>query len=157
MRQKLQQAIKPLFNSLFILSLVFALTFSHADGALAARSGGRIGGGSFRMPSSGRTYVPPSGGGYGGGGYYAPYPGGGGFGFPFLLPFWGIGGGFGGLFSILIFLAIANFIFNAFRRAASSGGEEVTYSENPSVSVTRLQVGMLASAPRLTRRTQPDS
>jgi uncharacterized membrane protein len=53
------------------------LALGHADGALAARSGGRIGGGSFRAPS--RTYAPPSrtyappGGGY--------YPGGGDLGF----------------------------------------------------------------------------
>jgi len=146
MRQKLQQAIKPLFKSLFVLSLVFALALSHADGALAARSGGRIGGGSFRAPSS-RTYAPPSGG----GGYYAPY-GGGGFGFPFLIPFWGIGGGFGGLFSILIFMAIANFALQAFRRASSTGVDEGDISSNSSVSVTRVQVGMLASA----RNLQPE-
>ncbi|MBO3461824.1 DUF1517 domain-containing protein [Aetokthonos hydrillicola Thurmond2011] len=150
MRHKLQQAIKPLFKSLFILSLVFALAFSHADGALAARSGGRIGGGSFRMPSSSRTYSSPSRGGYGypSGGYYSPYPGGG-FGFPFLIPFWGIGGGFGGLFSILIFLAIANFIVQAFRRAGSTEVEEGDISSNSPVSITRVQVGMLASARNL--------
>ncbi|NMG08496.1 DUF1517 domain-containing protein [Brasilonema sp. UFV-L1] len=145
MGKKLQQAIKPLFKSLFLLCLVFALAFGHTDGALAA-SGGRIGGGSFRMPSSRpysspRTYAP--GGGYGGG--YAPYPGGG-FGFPFLIPFWGIGGGFGGLFSILIFIAIANFLVQSFRRVASGDSEQVGYNSNPSVSVTRLQVGLLASA-----------
>lgn len=142
MRKKLQQSIKPLLKSLFMLSLVFALVFGHANGALAAGSGGRIGGGSFRVPSSRtfsppRTYAPPSGG------YYAPYPGGG-FGFPFLLPFFGFGG-FGTLFSILIFIAIANFILQAFRRVASGGVTEEIGS-NPSVSVTRLQVGLLASA-----------
>ncbi len=150
MRKKLQQAIKPLLKSLFLLCLVFTLAFGHTDGALAA-SGGRIGGGSFRVPSSRpysspRTYAPP-GGGYGGG-YYAP-PYGGGFGFPFLIPFWGIGGGFGGLFSILIFIAIANFLLQTFRRVASgdaSGDSEVGYSSNSPVSVTRLQVGLLASA-----------
>jgi len=143
MRKKLQQTIKPLLKTFFVLSLVLGLALSHADGALAARSGGRIGGGSFRAPSS-RTYTPPGGGGYypGGGGYY---PGGGGFGFPFLIPFWGIGGGFGGLFSILIFLAIANFLLQTFRRVGG-GEEEVAYSSNPSVSVTRLQVGLLAQA-----------
>jgi hypothetical protein len=49
MHKKLQQAFKPLFKTLFVLFLVFTLALSHADGALAA-SGGRIGGGSFRMP-----------------------------------------------------------------------------------------------------------
>ncbi|OUL21167.1 hypothetical protein BV372_31945 [Nostoc sp. T09] len=145
MRKKLQLAIKPLLKTFFILSLVLALALGHADGALAARSGGRIGGGSFRAPSSRtytpRTYAPP-----GGGGYYAPYPGGG-FGFPFLIPFWGIGGGFGGLFTILIFIAIANFLLQTFRRVTSGDTtNEEGYSSNPSVSVTRLQVGLLAQA-----------
>ncbi|ALF55998.1 membrane protein [Nostoc piscinale CENA21] len=144
MRKKLQQTIKPLLKTFFVLSLVLALALGHADGALAARSGGRIGGGSFRVPSSRtytpRTYAPP-----GGGGYYAPYPGGG-FGFPFLLPFWGIGGGFGGLFTILIFIAIANFLVQSFRRANSGGIDEVGYNSNPNVSVTRVQVGLLAQA-----------
>ena len=75
MHKKLQLAFKPLLKTFFILSLVLTLALGHADGALAARSGGRIGGGSFRMPSSSRTYAPS-----GGGGYYAPYSGGGGFG-----------------------------------------------------------------------------
>jgi uncharacterized membrane protein len=146
MRKKLFSVMKPLLKPLFLFSLVASLALGHAEGALAARSGGRIGGGSFRTPSSrtysppGRTYAPP-GGGYG----YAPYPGGG-FGFPFLFPFFGIGGGFGGLFGILIFFAIANFIVQAFRRAGSSEGEELEYSSNPAVSVARLQVGLLANA-----------
>jgi len=111
------------------------LALGHADGAQL--SGGRIGGGSFRAPS--RTYAPPS---------------------RIRTTRWrilslsrrwiwvsfpdsplGIGGGFGGLFSILI-LAIANFLVQAFRRVGS-GEIEVGYSSNP-VSVTRLQVGLLA-------------
>jgi uncharacterized membrane protein len=148
MPKNLQQTIKPLLKTLFAFGLVLALALGNADGALAARSGGRIGGGSFRAPSSRsytpRTYAPPGGG-------YAPYPGGG-FGFPFLIPFWGIGGGFGGVFSILIFLAIANFLVQSFRRTTSNGGEEAAYGENPTVSVTRLQVGLLAQA----RDLQPE-
>jgi uncharacterized membrane protein len=144
MRKKLLSVMKPLLKSLFLFGLVATLALGHADGALAARSGGRIGGGSFRAPSRtysppSRTYAPP------GGGYYAPYPGGG-FGFPFLFPFFGIGGGFGGLFTILIFLAIANFLLQTFRRVGSSEGEEPEYSSNPAVTVTRLQVGLLADA-----------
>jgi uncharacterized membrane protein len=144
MRKKLQQTIKPLLKPLLLLCLVFGLAFSNVDGAYAA-SGGRIGGGSFRVPSSRpysspRTYAPP-----GGGGYYAPYPGGG-FGFPFLLPFMGIGG-FGSLLSILVFFAVANFILQAFRRVGSSGESyEEAYTPNPTVSVAKLQVGLLASA-----------
>jgi uncharacterized membrane protein len=144
MRKKLFSVMKPLLKSLFLFGLVASLALGHADGALAARSGGRIGGGSFRAPSRtysppGRTYAPP------GGGYYAPYPGGG-FGFPFIFPFFGIGGGFGGLFTILIFLAIANFLVQSFRRVGNSEVEEVEYSSNPPVTVTRLQVGLLANA-----------
>ena len=71
MRNKLFSAVKPLLKSLFVFGLIFSLVLGNASNALAARSGGRIGGGSFRAPS--RTYSPPSGsymapaGGYGGG------------------------------------------------------------------------------------------
>lgn len=147
MRNKLLLIMKPLLRPLFLCGLVATLVFGHADGALAARTGGRIGGGSFSAPrtySSPRTYAPP------GGGYY-PYPGGG-FGFPFLFPFFGGVGAFGGLFSILIFLAIGNFLLQSFRRVASSDAGELQYSDNPGVSVTRLQVGLLAQA----RALQPE-
>jgi uncharacterized membrane protein len=141
MSKKIQHILKPLLKISVVLGLVLALALGNADGALAARTGGRIGGGSFRMPSSRtytpRTYAPPGGGGY--------YPGGG-FGFPFLIPLWGIGGGFGGLFGILIFLAIANFLFQTFRRVSTEAGEDIGYSSNPTVSITRLQVGLLAQA-----------
>jgi len=144
MRKKLLFAIKPLFKSLLLFGLIFTLALGQADGALAARSGGRIGGGSFRAPSrtytTPRSYAPP------GGGYYAPAPYGGGFGFPFIVPFFGFGGGFGGLFSILIFLAIASFLVQTFRRVGQGDAGEVEYSSNPAVSVTRLQVGLLADA-----------
>lgn len=145
MGKKLQSLIKPLYKSILVAFLILTLVFSQAPGALAARSGGRIGGGSFRMPSS-RTYSSPRT--YAPRGGYAPYPGGG-FGFPFLFPFWGIGGGFGGLFGILIFFALANFMLQTFRRLASGGAEEVGYSSNPAISVTRLQVGLLAQAREL--------
>ncbi|NET02288.1 MAG: DUF1517 domain-containing protein [Sphaerospermopsis sp. SIO1G2] len=138
MLKKIQRICKPLLKISLVFGLVLVLAFSHADGALAARTGGRIGGGSFRMPSS-RTYAPrttPRAGGY--------YPGGG-FGFPFLLPLWGFGG-FGGLFGILIFFAIANFLVQTFRSVTNDSGEEVGYGNNPTVSVTRLQVGLLAQA-----------
>ncbi|WRH68657.1 MAG: hypothetical protein RSE13_11140 [Planktothrix sp. GU0601_MAG3] len=91
---------KKLLKPLAIFSLVTVLFFSQVDGVLAARSGGRIGGGSFRSSPS-RSYSPSPG--RSGGGYY----GGGGFGFPFLIPFFGFGGG--GLFSLLIFMALAGF------------------------------------------------
>lgn len=104
-----------------------------------------MGGGSFRAPSS-RTYSAPSGG------YRAPVGGGygygygGGFGFPFLLPFFGFGGGFGGLFSILIFIAIANFLVRSFRSIGQSEDNQSLGYSNPKVSVGRVQVGLLAQA-----------
>ena len=87
MYKQLISRIKPLLKSLFAIGLVLTLAFSNADGALAARSGGRMGGGSFRAParsysSPSRTYAP-SGGGYYPGGYGGGF--GGGFGFPFPL------------------------------------------------------------------------
>lgn len=136
--------VKPILKSLVVLGLIATLVLSNASSALAARSGGRIGGGSFRAPS--RTYSPPNGGyrapagGYGGYGY------GGGFGFPFLIPFFGFGGGFGGLFTILIFIAIANFLVRSFRSVgASDDGTVVSYG-SPKVSIGKVQVGLLANA-----------
>ncbi len=144
MFKKLLATIKPLLKSALLISLVVTLTLGNADGALAARSGGRIGGGSFRAPSRSygsptRTYTP-SGGGY--------YPGGG-IGFPFLLPFFGFGGGFGGLFTILIFIAVANFLVQNFRNLKGDDGETLNFDSNPNVSVTKVQVGLLADARNL--------
>ena len=145
MRNKLFSAFKPLLKSLFVFGLIFTLVLGNANNALAARSGGRIGGGSFRAPS--RTYSPP-GGGYRspGGGYGGGYYPGGGIGFPFLFPFFGIGGGFGGLFGILIFFALANFLVQSFRRMGEGGENDVPGYSNPKISVGRVQVGLLASA-----------
>ncbi|AFZ00778.1 DUF1517 domain-containing protein [Calothrix sp. PCC 6303] len=146
MHNKLQQAIKPILKSLLLLSLVFSLAFSHADGALAGRSGGRIGGGSFRVPSSSRGYSAPRTYAPGGGGYYP----GGGFGFPFMLPFLGIGGGFSGLLGLFVFIAIANFLLQTFRRVSSGETtEDMGYNSNSTVAVTKVQVGLLASAREL--------
>ncbi|MEO1690861.1 MAG: DUF1517 domain-containing protein [Cyanobacteria bacterium J06631_6] len=144
--------MKTIFNRKFwlkpvlALALVCILVFGSAGDALAARSGGRIGGGSFRAPS--RSYSTPRGGGYGGG-YRSPGYGygGGGFGFPFLLPF--VGGG-GGLFSILIFFAIASFIVRSFQ-SAGIGGED-GYGASSKVSVAEVKVGLLANA----RELQPE-
>lgn len=145
-RLSLRPLLKSVLKSCFIFGLAAVLIFSQADGAMAARSGGRIGGGSFRAPS--RSYSTPRsysrgpayGGGYGGG-YYP----GGGFSFPFILPFMGFGG-VGGIFGIFIAIALANFILNAFRNAGVNADSVEAYSSNPTVSVARLQVGLLAEA-----------
>jgi uncharacterized membrane protein len=138
---RIQSILKPMLKPLMIGLMVALLVFSQADAALAARSGGRIGGGSFRAPS--RTFSSPSRS------YRAPsggyYPGGGGFGFPFLIPLFGFGGGFGGLFTIILFISIANFLVRSFRNA--SEGDSLGYETAPStVSVSQLQVGLLAEA-----------
>ncbi len=137
-------------KSILSLALVGVLVLGNASSAMAARTGGRIGGGSFRAPS--RSYSTPrsapGGGGYVSPGYGYGY-GGGGFGFPFLLPFMGFGGG--GLFSIIIFIAIANFLIRSFRSAGV--GEESVYGATSSkVSVAQVQVGLLANA----RELQPE-
>ncbi|MEM9487308.1 MAG: DUF1517 domain-containing protein [Cyanobacteria bacterium P01_F01_bin.116] len=136
--------LRPVFKPFLVCVLAFLLVFSQADGALAARAGGRIGGGSFRAPrpSYGRTYSSPrSYRGPSSGGYYPR----GGFGFPLIMPFFGFGGG--GLFSLLIFFAIASFLVRSFR--SSGFGDAETYNANPKVSVARLQIGLLAKARHL--------
>ncbi|MBE9062670.1 DUF1517 domain-containing protein [cf. Phormidesmis sp. LEGE 11477] len=149
-RVSLARSLKTFFKSFFVIGLVAVLVFSQADGAFAARAGGRIGGGSFRAPS--RSYSTPSrtrgpssySGGYRGG-YGGGYYPGGGFGFPFILPFVGFGG-MGGLFGIFVTIAIVNFIVRSFREAGFGGNGADGYSSNPTVSVARLQVGLLAEA-----------
>ena len=148
--------MKMIFNkkfwmkSILSLALVGVLVLGNASTAMAARTGGRIGGGSFRAPS--RSYSTPRsaprGGGYVSPGYGYGY-GGGGFGFPFLLPFVGFGGG--GLFSIIIFIAIANFLVRSFR-SAGVGEESVYGAASSKVSVAEVQVGLLANA----RELQPE-
>ena len=142
MLNRLRQKNKFWLKSLLIIGLVLSFFFTNTHNALAARTGGRIGGGSFRAPT--RTYSSPRSGyrsnpGYG-------YPRGGGFGFPFLLPFLGFGG-FGGLFSILIFIAIANFLVKSFSSITSGGDSE--YVDRSQVSVAQVQVGLLSTAREL--------
>ncbi|RZM74679.1 DUF1517 domain-containing protein [Leptolyngbya iicbica] len=132
--------LKPLIKPVMAIALVGVLVFGHADGALAARAGGRIGGGSFRAPTRvapSPSYRSPSGGGY--------YPGGG-FGFPFLFPLFGFGGGFGGLFTIILFIGLANFIMRTVREMGSDNDGGMGAADNPAVSVAKLQIGLLAEA-----------
>lgn len=144
MYKKLTSYMKPLLRSLVAIGLVLTLCLSQANSALAAR-GGRIGGGSFRAPS--RTYSPPRSysppGGYGGGGYY-PGPS-----FPFFFPYFFVGGGGGGLLTLFVFIAVAGFLVQTFRRVR--GGDSVEYDaiDNPKISVAKLQVGLLAEAREL--------
>jgi uncharacterized membrane protein len=137
--KKVWAAARTLFKPLIVLALSFTLVFSNAHDALAARSGGRIGGGSFRAPS--RSYRAPVGGGstYRGGGGY-----GGVFGLPFM-PFYGVGGS--GLFSMLIMMAIAAYLFQTFRNSFGDGA--LNDSENPTISIAQVRVGLMAQARNL--------
>jgi uncharacterized membrane protein len=136
---KFSTTLKKIFSSFLAIALVFTLIFSTADSALAARSGGRIGGGSFSRPS--RSYSAP------GGGYRSPVGGyGGGMGFPFLIPFFGFGGGFGGLFTIFIVIALANFLVKSLKGIGSSEEDGGGVYSDPKVSVAQVQVGLLAQA-----------
>ncbi len=147
MHKKLISYIKPLLMPLIAVALIFSLTLGHAPDALAARAGGgRIGGGSFRAPMPSRTYSAPRtyapGGGY--------YPGGGGIGLPFVFPPFFLWGGGGSLFTVLIFFAVASFLVQAFRRTRESGelgGYDAV--SNPTLSVAKVQVGLLADAREL--------
>jgi uncharacterized membrane protein len=138
MFKKVWAAVRTLYKPLIVLALSFTLVFSNAHDAWAARSGGRIGGGSFRAPS--RTYRAPAGGGgnYRGGGY------GGGFGFSPFMPFYGIGFGGGGLFSMLIMMAIAAYLFQTFRNSFGDGA--LADNENPTISIAQVRVGLMAQA-----------
>jgi uncharacterized membrane protein len=138
MFKKVWAAIRPMCKTLIVLALSLTLVFSNAHDAWAARSGGRIGGGSFRAPS--RTYRAPVGGGstYRGGGY------GGGFGFSPFMPFYGFGFGGGSLFSLLIMLAIGAYLFQAFRNTFGDGN--LAASENPTIAIAQVRVGLMAQA-----------
>jgi uncharacterized membrane protein len=134
--ETIKSAIKPFFKPLIATALALVLVFGLQNhDAYAARSGGRMGGGSFRAPS--RSYRAPS---RSGGAMY-----GGGFGLPFM-PFYGLGFGGGGMFSLLITLAIAGYLFRTFQ---STFGSDAGSAENPGISVAKVQVGLMAQARNL--------
>jgi uncharacterized membrane protein len=143
MINKLRSLIKPMVKSLIAAGLVLTLIFAQTGDAFAARSGGRIGGGSFRAPS--RSMPSSGGGGYNrgyGGGYGGGF--GGGFSPLFYLPF--IGGGGGGLFSLLIMIAVGGYLLQSFKRVTGGDSMEGGDVYNPQVSIAQIQVGLLADA-----------
>ncbi|MEB3260253.1 MAG: DUF1517 domain-containing protein [Cyanobacteriota bacterium] len=152
------------FAGLLVVPLLLSNFVLLAPQAADAASGGRIGGGSFRSSpaprsyggggsryrdSGGRSgYTPiPYGGGFGGG-YYG---GGGGFGFPFIVPIFGFGGG---LFGFLLLMAVVGLFVNALRGGngsslpggANGGGSGLS---NGPVSLVQVQVGLLPAAKEL--------
>ncbi|MFO0017839.1 MAG: DUF1517 domain-containing protein [Synechococcaceae cyanobacterium] len=132
--------------SLLALPILVASLLVVAPHPADAASGGRIGGGSFRSaPSMPRNFSGSGGyrGGYGGG------FGGGGFGFPFIVPIFGFGGG--GLFGFLVLMAVVGLLMNALRGGGdgprlSGGGRLVEAPVDGPVTMAQLQVGLLASA-----------
>ena len=134
-------------SGLMVPVLMIGLLVFHPLPSEAAR-GGRIGGGSFRAPSMPRTGGGYRGGGMGGG-YNRGY--GGGIGFPFIIPFFGFGGG--GLLGFMVLMAFVGVLVNAFRGAgAGAGRPSMGGYERPReipmgpVSLLQLQIGLLASA-----------
>lgn len=127
--------------------VVGLMVFSLPQPADAAR-GGRLGGGSFaprslpRAGGSGFRGNAVRGGGFGGGG----------FGFPFIIPFFGFGGG--GLFGMLMLFAVVGLLLNGFRSAMGGAGtmgssNEVMTERDGPVTIAQVQIGLLASARQL--------
>jgi uncharacterized membrane protein len=147
----LLSGLKSLIKPLLALCLVIGLVLGNADGAWAASSGGRVGGGSFRAPS--RTYSAPSRG-YRSpsarpySGTPVPYSGGGVSPFFFMpMPFVTVGGGFGGLFTIVLVMAVAGFLMQTLRRVSGDGlGDGLGVERTSQVTIAKLQVGLLAGA-----------
>jgi uncharacterized membrane protein len=135
--QKVKAHVKVWTRSLAAVSLVAMIVFGGAHEAFAKRSGGRIGGSSFKSAPSRSA---PSNSGYSGSsnGYYNN-SGGGGF---FFLPMF-FGGGGGGLFTILLLVIVAGAIMQAFR--GRGDGEGITGMASK-VTVAKIQVGLLSSA-----------
>jgi len=146
MRKKLISNLKSLLKPFVALALILTLTLGVADSALAASAGGgRIGGGSFRSPMPSRTYTAPRTYAPPGGGYYP----GGGIGMPFVFPPFFVWGGGGSLLTLLVFFAVASFLVQTFRRSREDASLEYDSTGNPTVSVSRVQVGLLANAREL--------
>jgi uncharacterized membrane protein len=141
------------FLSWLALPVLFACLLVIHPAPSEAASGGRIGGGSFRSAPS----IPRN---YGGGGYRGNYGsgyrggfGGGGIGFPFIIPFFGFGGG--GLFGFLVLMAVVGLLVNALRGggaqalAGDDGPLMPTARPDGPVTIAQLQIGLLASAREL--------
>ena len=93
----------------FSAPLLIAVSLPMVSSTAEAARGGRIGGSSFRKFSR-----PSYGDGLRRGGGYTRSYGRGGFGFPFVIPIFGFGGG-GGLFGLLMLMAILGVLLNARR------------------------------------------
>ncbi len=137
---------KHFFASIF-LALFALLLFFTSPQSVNAANGGRVGGGSFSSPSMPRQNGYNSGYQENFGGYRSR-----GIGFPFILPFFGFGGG--GLFGFLILFAITGTIINSIRKGiarTTNSQEAVEITKSRTASISQLQVALLASATFLQR------
>ena len=148
MKNQLQKLLKSVTSAIALIALVATLFFSQATPADAASYGGRMGGGSFRSSPS-RSYSAPRS--YGGGGGYNRGGGMGGgssfFFFPSPWMFFGGGMGGGGLLPLLVFAGLASVALQAFQRFQDGDGQAIGGSST--VSVSKVQVGLLANAKSL--------
>lgn len=158
-----------------VAALVAVLMTSFSGDALAATSGGRIGGNNFsssrsQSSSGGSSYSGSYGGSYGGS-YSAPgivysapyaapytsyYSGWSPFGwspFSFFAPSVGIGFGLGGgsIFTFLLFGILALFLVQTVGSAIAGRSEGGILGAGDTCSVMRLQVGLLGNARTLQR------
>ncbi len=129
---------RSLVRMLCLLALVGIFSLSGVSPVWAARTGGRISGGSFRMPTS--SYRLPSRSANPSYGYNRGYYGGG-IGLPVFTPFF-FGGG--GLFSLVLFLGVAGLLVQAVQRFQEQRQEQALL--NPKVTVAQMQLALLAQA-----------
>ena len=143
------------------LAVAFATTVGTPDAALAARSGGRMGGGSFRA-SSMSSFRAPRASSLGTSSYSAPSVGapitrtssfmvGPGFGYGFGMgP--GLYFGGGGFFNFIFFAMMMLFVSNALQNLTGGGGfGDGLTAGGDSISVVKIQVGLLGTARSLQR------
>ncbi len=138
--QKVKAHVKVWTRALVVVSLVAMTIFGNAHEAFAKRSGGRIGGSSFKSAPSAPSRSAPSNSGYSNNSSYNN-SGGGGF---FFLPMF-FGGGGGGLFTILLLVIVAGVVMQAFRGRGNGNGAGITGMDSK-VTVAKIQVGLLSSA-----------
>lgn len=139
-------------TSALALAITLGTIMVNPGDALAARSGGRIGGGSFRASSMGS--MRSLGGGSSYGSYSAPSPGGmrtssfmlgPGFGYGMMGPGMYFGGG--GMFNIIFMMMMVTFIMNALQNMMGNGGfGDGLTAGGDSISVVKIQVGLLGTA-----------
>lgn len=144
--ERVQSAVANAYKGLALMAMSMALAIlPFSDHALAARSGGRVGGSQFRSapsrvaPSPSRGYGGGYSGGYGGYGYGGGYGGPGIFLNPFVMPFGGYGIGFGGLGTLVAVAIVASYVSDRLRSSSPTEGEVKT-------GLSVVKVGLLSSA-----------